>query len=378
MLNNTKLLYILTTVPSGQKRGGWSGLCTYLTDAIVTLYPNAEVIVCPEKEVSKWDVLCHYSKKIIDGYGLVVTRDINYCNRIASYLENIIKTNEAEILCFGTQLVAKLNKKNQITILTDAFAENLGKAFTNISVAEVGRLHNIDKQALSNSKKLIVLSNIVKNTAIDVYAYNRDNILILDPFVYFDNIPVITYSGVEKPKCKMLFMSMDWKRRNGMFAVYVLNELLSSYNNLELHICGQRPPVDVLNIRNVYYHDIDKNEVSGQQKLFDLYRSVDLLISPAIYDLGSAAVFEAGLFGVPTVARMGGGINENIVHNVNGILIPADSHVGEWVCVIKRLYEDIDYFNGLRFGAYNHSKSFTNIYDRGKKVLEFMKLRNIG
>lgn len=374
MLKKTKKLYILTTVPSRQKRGGWSGLCTYLTDAITTLYTNTEVIICPEKVVSKWDMVCHYTKKLIDGYGIVVTRDMNYSKRIANYIEKIIISSDAEILSFGTQLVAQLNKKDQTTILTDAFAENLGMAFTNISIPEVNRLHIIDKKALDNSKKLIVLTDIVKNTAINAYDYKRNDILKLEPFVYFDYIPDVTVSDIDKPKYKLLFISMDWKRRNGNFAVNIFKALSSHFKNLELHISGQKPPNDVLSIPNIFYHDIDKNEVLGQQNLFDLYQSVDLLISPAKYDLGSAAVFEAGLFGVPTVARMGGGINENIVHKYSGILVSEDSSVSDWESVIIMLYENINYLNSLRKGAKDHAISFSDIIDRGKRIIEFIQL----
>lgn len=318
-------------------------------------------------------MLCHYVKKLIDGYGLVVTRDMKYSKQVASYIESRITSINAEILSFGTQLVAQLNKKNHTTILTDAFAENLRMAFNNISSSEFNRLHEIDKKALDNSKKLIVLSEIVKKTAITVYNYNQRDILKLEPFVYFDYIPDISVNDIDKPKFKLLFISMHWKRRNGDFAVNLFNALLPHFSNLEFHISGQKPPKSVLSIPNIFYHDIDKDQPSGQQCLFDLYQKCDLLISPAKYDLGSAAVFEAGLFGVPTIARMGGAINENIVNNFSGLLLPEDSTVNDWKFVIQNLYSNINYLNNLRKGVKNHAKSFSDILDRGKRILEFIQ-----
>jgi glycosyltransferase involved in cell wall biosynthesis len=372
--NESKKLYILTTVPPRQKQGGWNGMCTYLTEAIRTLYQNTEVIIYPEKAVSKWNMLCHYTKKLIDGYGLVVTRDVNYSKRIASYIESKITSINVEILSFGTQLVAQLNRKYNITTLTDAFAENLRMAFNNISLTEVNRLHSIDKMALDNSKKLIVLTEIVKETAISVYGYKENDILKLDPFIYLDYIPDITVNDIDKPKFKLLFISMDWKRRNGDFAVNLFNALRPHFSKLELHISGQKPPKKVLSIPNIFYHDIDKNEASGQQRLFNLYRTSDLLISPARYDLGSAAVFEAGLFGVPTIARTGGGINENILHNISGLLLPEDSTIQDWKCVVENLYSNIVFLNCLRKGAKDHTKSFSDILDKGQRVIEFIQL----
>lgn len=367
-------LYILTNIPPGNKVGGWSGFCTFLIESIKSLYCNTEVIICPNKQISKLELIRHYFMKLVLGHGIVLVRSKKYSMQVAEFIDKKITCNNSRILGFGTQLTPYIKENNQITIITDALAENLKMAFHNISNSEQERLHEIDQCALANSKKLIVLTELVRQTAITKYHYPSDNVYKLGTFLFFDCIPDIILDDIVSPKYRLLFISMDWKRRNGNFAVKLFKSLLPHISGLELHISGQKPSNEVLLINGIVFHDIDKNTLDGQNKLINLYQSCDFLLSPALYDLGSTVVYEAGFFGVPTIARSGGGINENIKNSISGVLLPHESNIEDWKQAILSIYSDINFLNKLRKGVKEYVKDSVYVKDKARIVLDIIGL----
>ena len=374
MKREAKRLYLVTQVAPTQRSGGWHGMCATLVCALSHVYANTEVIVCRPSPVSKWDRWRHYFKKIADGCGHVSNIGLKHSKLYASRIKSQVQSKNGQILSFGTPLVACLNKEYNYSILTDAFAEDLACAFGTMSDSETRRLHSLDKMALANCSKLIVLTERTRQTAIHKYGYPETQVLRLGGFAFLEELPEVAIEILKEPRFKLLFIAMDWKRRNGDFAVSLHQQLRTFYPHLELHLSGESPPHYVLDLPGIVFHTVDKSSMDGPRRLAQIYRQCDFLISPAYHDLGSAVILEAALFGVPALAWDSSGATENIQHNVSGFLIHHTDSIMSWVANIQSLYSDMERFNTLRQTTRRVAIASSDPADKAKEILTHLQL----
>lgn len=119
-------------------------------------------------------------------------------------------------------------------------------------------------------------------------------------------------------------------------------------------------------------HDHKVNYLGWTKNLTDFYSSIDLLILTSDNEGSPLAIIEAGLVGIPTLARNVGGINSLIQNNFNGFLSgdrPSDiadrlKNILLDTCLLQDVSRNVEMDFKMRFKATDFLQKYDAIYSR--------------
>jgi glycosyltransferase involved in cell wall biosynthesis len=115
----------------------------------------------------------------------------------------------------------------------------------------------------------------------------------------------------------ILFVGIDWERKDGPLLVQAFEKLLDRHPNARLTIVGCKPEIDLPQVNIV-------GKVP-QSELSQFYSAASIFCMPSKLEPSAVAIVEAAAYGLPVVSTNIGGTPDRVQPDVTGILItPGD------------------------------------------------------
>jgi glycosyltransferase involved in cell wall biosynthesis len=115
-------------------------------------------------------------------------------------------------------------------------------------------------------------------------------------------------AGRDWTKPRLLFVGLDWRRKNGDAVVSAFRQLRRQFPEAELHLVGRHPAIDVPGV-NCHGH-LRKDDPGDQQRLDELYASATMFVLPSLFEPAGIAYLEAASAGLPVIATTEGGAKD--------------------------------------------------------------------
>ncbi|MCD6547246.1 MAG: glycosyltransferase family 4 protein [Nanoarchaeota archaeon] len=143
-------------------------------------------------------------------------------------------------------------------------------------------------------------------------------------------------------------------RKGGHILFEVMKKLSKSH--VVLDVVGRVGDRDIINnlnkLNNVYYWGVVRD-------IIDYYSTADVLLFPSLFESFGLVILEAMAAGLPVVAFDIPPMNELIVHEKTGMLIPQDkNYINSFANAILKLKEDESLYRRLSKNAKNFAKQF--------------------
>ncbi len=150
------------------------------------------------------------------------------------------------------------------------------------------------------------------------------------------------------------------KEKNPMFLIDIAKELKKLLPSFRLLILGDGALLDNLS-RRVFKEKLEDNVlIAGdvaRQILPSIYKTSHLFITPSVTEVMPLSVIEAMAMGLPTIALKMSGLNEIVIDNTTGYLLPKNEKaIAE---KITQLFKNTKTMTKLALGAYNHALNFS-------------------
>ena len=235
------------------------------------------------------------------------------------------------------------------------------------------------KKRLSRSNELIAVSDSVKRRL--EYSFGIKNVNVIHNGIDFTNLKAFKNKmdaqkilksefGDMKSTINIVVLSPIVERKNQMFSVKCMEQILSNNNGVKLFLMG-----NVINDK--YHRDIEsyisKNNLSdnihitGFKEISEVLLGFDIMFHPALSDPHPRAVLEAMAACIPVVASNVDGIPETIENGVTGFLFEKES-VDSAIEKLTLLIEDRHLRNKIGLNGSEHVKKFFSAKSTANKV----------
>jgi glycosyltransferase involved in cell wall biosynthesis len=150
------------------------------------------------------------------------------------------------------------------------------------------------------------------------------------------------------PRCRLLFLAVNWIRKGGDIAFDTLLKLVESGVDAELIVCGCVPPHGVSHERMTVIPFLNKDDPLQLKTLTGLLLASDFLLLPTRYDCTPIVFCEANAFGTPVITTDTGGASGLIKNGENGFMLPPSAGGAEYAETICSVYRDDRRYAELR------------------------------
>lgn len=187
--------------------------------------------------------------------------------------------------------------------------------------------NNNEEVSLGKARYVIYPSKWASDSAQNDYGVGREKIVQI-PFG--PNIPSEMIERFYATKglptaINILFVSADWKRKNGDHAIQICRDLRGCGVDARLVTIGKTPSyvreIDFVDDRGV----IDKFDAQHLVDLCAAYRDAQFLLVPSSADAFGIVFSEAQAFGVPPIGYDVGGVSSAIENRQTGLLFPLNT-----------------------------------------------------
>lgn len=144
---------------------------------------------------------------------------------------------------------------------------------------------------------------------------------------------------------KLLYVGVIEPRRNSLFMLDILKELVDQHIEFKLIMIGRykndaykeefEQKVEKFELSKYIYY-IPKME---QKYLSKVYANTNIFLLPTIYDIFGMVLLESMYFGMPTITSVNGGSNMMMVNGENGFVLET-FEAKQWADLIVRLSKD--------------------------------------
>jgi glycosyltransferase involved in cell wall biosynthesis len=121
---------------------------------------------------------------------------------------------------------------------------------------------------------------------------------------------------------RILFVSADWKRKNGDKAIQICQLLIGAGVNVRLVTVGDTPKF----VKELSFVTdkgfLRKSDPAQLLELCRVYREAHFFLLPSDADASPIVLSEAQAFGVPPLACNTGGTGSSVIHEQTGLLLP--------------------------------------------------------
>ncbi len=211
--------------------------------------------------------------------------------------------------------IKKENKRRHILNPNDSFVLYLDK-------------HNYNKRKY---KKIIAISNFLKNSIINYYNVSEDDIEVI-----YSGVNTVKYKPNEKRKILLknklnltdtfvvLFVGWEFKRKG---LEYILRAIqLMKRNNIKIFVVGKGIDDPECNMKLLAKKlGIQKNVFFvghiGPEHISDYYNIADAFVLPSMHDAFALVVTEAMASGIPVIVSKNTGASELIENGKNGFIL---------------------------------------------------------
>ena len=184
-------------------------------------------------------------------------------------------------------------------------------------------------RALKKARYSIFSSQWAVDSAALHYGVPRDRLYYL-PFGPNISEELIEANYVPKSispaaEVRFLFVSADWKRKNGDVVVEICRQLIKAGVNARLVTIGATAE----NAKRLGFVEdlgfLKKSKPEELARLCRAYGESHFMLLPSLVDYSPIVFSEAQAFGVPPVSTDVGGISSMVHHRDNGLLLPSDA-----------------------------------------------------
>jgi glycosyltransferase involved in cell wall biosynthesis len=161
------------------------------------------------------------------------------------------------------------------------------------------------------------------------------------------NQAVSSKSVDPRGEIRLLFVSADWKRKNGDKALEICQLLIAAGVNARLITVGDTPKYAK---QLSFVTDKGFLRKSDPVQLLDLctvYREAHFFLLPTDADASPIVLSEAQAFGVPPLACDVGGTGSSVVHEQTGLLLPVGAKAEMFAAEIIRCSKDPEFYSRL-------------------------------
>ncbi|MHA6249631.1 glycosyltransferase [Pontibacter sp. CAU 1760] len=185
-------------------------------------------------------------------------------------------------------------------------------------------VYRIVKYILSNSNKIIVLSDLEKILVTNIY--NQKSSVVLKNTI---NVPTNNFTcNKNSTVLKLIFLGRLHESK-GLKIIFDAVDILNDegyQNHIDLSIYGKGPLEDLVvqkvnTIKNISFHGV----IKGVSK-FNAFNAADVFLLPSLYGEGlPIALLESMGCGVVPIVTNDGSMIEVVKHNQNGIVVEKNS-----------------------------------------------------
>jgi glycosyltransferase involved in cell wall biosynthesis len=258
----------------------------------------------------------------------------------------------------GTIPIAYLNCNKPIIFWTDAtFAGmvNFYPSFSKLDIRTIKNGNNMEQLSLTRCHTAIYASDWAAKSAIDNYNVNPEKIKVLPFGANF--VSALTFNDLkihiinkDYNTCKLLFIGVDWDRKNGDLVVETAKVLRDMGINVELHIVGCEPDINQPFI--IKHGFLSKNNEKQRNILYKLFLNSHFLFVPSKSECYGVVFAEASSFGLPSISTNVGGIPTVINDGINGKLFNLSTSPNIIAEFIKNCFLNRDYYIKLSLSSY--------------------------
>jgi glycosyltransferase involved in cell wall biosynthesis len=228
--------------------------------------------------------------------------------------------------------------------------ENYYEAFIRMHPLSRWEGNRLETNAIARADALIYSNDWAARSAVNDYGVNPEKIHVIPFGANMDAIPSREdlRTGSTDGKCRLLFVSREWKRKGGPIAYETLLALRQRGVDAELTVVGCDPAISGAHPSLRVIPFLDKNIPEQKKFLADLYFDSDIFLLPTRAECSAIVFCEASAYGLPTVSTDTGGTATIIVEGVNGLLLPQEAGGEEYAELIARLWNDPVAFKKMR------------------------------
>jgi len=139
----------------------------------------------------------------------------------------------------------------------------------------------------------------------------------------------------ERGKVKILFVARYFEPKGGYYAVEVLDKLTKKYDNVEGIIVTEAPNEILEKYKN--NKKMKFLGLMGQEELFKVYASSDILFYPGFSDTFGFALVEALMYKLPIITFEGFARDEIVIEGKNGFIVKKPENLSpNWIEIRKK------------------------------------------
>ena len=191
----------------------------------------------------------------------------------------------------------------------------------------------LEKWSCIKATKLVSSTHCHAKTISDKYFIPIDKFTIL-PLGIIDKNPNALLNDSKNDAIKLLYVSRLENRKGTLALLEALPLITQQSEHFHLDIIGADRPHAPGNIKFKQYFDANLAEFSHQvifhgfvsdEALDNFYRQADLFVVPSVYESFGLIYVEAMMYGLASIATIGGGIPEVISDQLDGYLTELNS-----------------------------------------------------
>jgi glycosyltransferase involved in cell wall biosynthesis len=356
----------------------WSGIPYFIYKALTDNAGNTEVIY-----VRGLMPLFVFAARAVNrlfrqlGIKLECRFSTAYAMLVGVYLTARLRFMGPGTLLFiaGSDELAYLRTNRRVIYISDATFRVIAPLYSNFRALPKWLQEQGDRneaRSLSRADFIIYPSNWAADSARRDYGVPDNRIYVL-PFG--PNIPeqLIHYAPKAidpEQEINILFIGVDWVRKNGDLVLVVCQLLKASGLKVRLVIAGDIPErvrefefVNALGpLRKSVDHDLSA--------LCDAFRDAHFFLLPTVADAFGVVFVEAQAYGVPQLAFDVGGVGSAVIHDKTGLLLPVDAPAEQFAQEILRCVNDSKLYAKLSRGSREHYLQHANWRNWSRLILE--------
>ncbi len=204
--------------------------------------------------------------------------------------------------------------------------------------------NDLERRSLRRASHVIYPSEWARLSAIDDYGVD-DGIIHVIPFGPNFNRELMDKFRTVKTadfadSLRILYVAVDWKRKNGDLVIEIGRALRSAGLPCELFLVGRIPATVGAGEGIHVVGFLDKNDAGDLTRLCELYEKAHFFIMPTIADAFGIVFSEAQAFGCPSITYAVGGTATAVLDRETGIVLPLTATAEDFARRVEQLVRD--------------------------------------
>jgi glycosyltransferase involved in cell wall biosynthesis len=352
-MHQLKIGYLTSKNP--HDRAMWSGLIHYMYNALNTHAGHVEHVGAPLPLYIR--LLWHwvsFTRRLL-GHRLEIMHSIPLSLIYGRYYSKKLSEADYDVIFAPIAETELAYLKTSVPIFyfsdtTFAAQENYYYPASQLSPLIRWQGNHLQHRTIQRSDVLLYASKWASQSAIRDYAANPDKIHIAPFGANLDTVPAREALGIGSTdgKCRLLFVSADWKRKGGQLAYDALLALRNLGVDAQLTVvgCTPSPPLQHPHLHVIPF--LSKKNPAERTQLENLFFNADFFLLPTRAECSGLVFCEASAFGVPSITTDTGGVSTPVQEGVNGFLHPLDAGGDAYAATIAQVWSDPARYQQLR------------------------------